>query len=356
MRKLVAGLVIALLLAGGYGVRLVNAGITCTLPFQLQNNTTADATQVMANYNALVTCFTNAAAAGVNSDITALTALVTPLTPAQGGSTSYWGGTSGGSANAQTIAVTLPTGFTLATGKQLTFIAGFTNTAAVTLNVNALGVKAVQRPTQVGASASVGGEFNAGQTVTVVYDGTQYQLVAPISIVGELKDYAASVAPSGWAIADNACVSQTTYPALFTVLATSWGSCGGGLFALPDARGRMTASVDGGTTRLTAAGCAGSLAIGCGSPTTTIAKANLPVYNLDLSLLSLTGTNGSVGGRNTNVGTTNEYRASDGTGGAVSQTPGWTFGAWVGTLPLGGSGTAVATIPALIVVTKIVKL
>lgn len=50
-----------------------DAGVPCTLPFNLQNNTVADATQVMANYNAIVTCLGSAAAAGVNSDITNLT-------------------------------------------------------------------------------------------------------------------------------------------------------------------------------------------------------------------------------------------------------------------------------------------
>jgi hypothetical protein len=51
------------------------------VPFTLVNGTIADAGQVMANYNAILTCLaTGAAASGVNSDITSLTSLSPPIT------------------------------------------------------------------------------------------------------------------------------------------------------------------------------------------------------------------------------------------------------------------------------------
>ena len=57
------------------------------LPFNLQNGQTADATQVMANFNEIVNdTNSNAAAAGANSDITSLSGLTTPLSVTQGGS------------------------------------------------------------------------------------------------------------------------------------------------------------------------------------------------------------------------------------------------------------------------------
>ncbi len=63
------------------------------LPFTLQNGTTADATQVMADFDEIVNDVNNNAAHnGVNSDITALTALTTPITPAQGGTNIWIGG------------------------------------------------------------------------------------------------------------------------------------------------------------------------------------------------------------------------------------------------------------------------
>lgn len=55
-------------------------------PFTLANGEVADATQLMANLNSAVqNVNANAAHNGVNNDITALTALTVPLSPAQGG-------------------------------------------------------------------------------------------------------------------------------------------------------------------------------------------------------------------------------------------------------------------------------
>lgn len=57
-----------------------------SLPVTLQNGTTADATQVMADFNSIVTSVNNNAANnGVNSNITSLTGLTTPLSVSQGG-------------------------------------------------------------------------------------------------------------------------------------------------------------------------------------------------------------------------------------------------------------------------------
>jgi hypothetical protein len=56
------------------------------LPYTLTNGTTADANQVMADLNDIVSGVNaNAAHNGPNSDITSLTGLTTPLTAAQGG-------------------------------------------------------------------------------------------------------------------------------------------------------------------------------------------------------------------------------------------------------------------------------
>lgn len=54
--------------------------------YTLTNGTTADANQVMSNFNNVLTNVnSNAAANGINSDIKQLTGLTTPLTVAQGG-------------------------------------------------------------------------------------------------------------------------------------------------------------------------------------------------------------------------------------------------------------------------------
>lgn len=57
-----------------------------SLPVTLQNGTIADATQVMADLNSIVTNVNNNAAnTGVNSNITSLLGLTTPLSASQGG-------------------------------------------------------------------------------------------------------------------------------------------------------------------------------------------------------------------------------------------------------------------------------
>jgi hypothetical protein len=156
---------------------IAQAQIVGTLPFQLQNGTTADATQVMADFNKILNDVNiNAAKNGVNTDITALNALVTPLTPAQGGTTVYFASTSAGSANAQTVASPSPVGFTLTVGKRVVFLAGFTNTGALTLNVNSTGATNVFRYTPAGPVALIGGEVVANNYIEAIYDGTRFLL------------------------------------------------------------------------------------------------------------------------------------------------------------------------------------
>jgi hypothetical protein len=60
--------------------------IFAPLPYQLTNGTTADATQVMADFNQIVVNGnSNGAASGANDDITSLSGLTTPLSVLQGG-------------------------------------------------------------------------------------------------------------------------------------------------------------------------------------------------------------------------------------------------------------------------------
>lgn len=160
------------------------ANVPCSLPFNLQNGTTADASQVMANYNALVTCLGSAAGAGVNNDITQLIGLTTPISPTQGGTAVFLGGTSTGSANAQVIGSTTPSGFTLNLNYQVIFKAGFSNSGATTLAVGASGAVNVFKQTPTGPVALTGNEIQAGQIVFAFYDGTQWEMLPPLSITG----------------------------------------------------------------------------------------------------------------------------------------------------------------------------
>lgn len=58
--------------------------------------------------------------------------------------------------------------------------------------------------------------------------------------VGVVLPYNGAAAPTGWLLAQGQCVSQTTYAALYSItgsLPYNTG-CGGGLFKVPDYRGR----------------------------------------------------------------------------------------------------------------------
>lgn len=67
-----------------------------------------------------------------------------------------------------------PTLTAYATGQVFSFVVAATNTGAVTLNVDSIGVKAV---TRTGAVALVAGDMVTGQIAIVEYDGTRFQLI-----------------------------------------------------------------------------------------------------------------------------------------------------------------------------------
>jgi len=60
-----------------------------------------------------------------------------------------------------------------AAGQTFRFIAAANNTGAVTININSIGAKAI---TKQGTTALVSGDIVSGSTVTITYDGTQFQL------------------------------------------------------------------------------------------------------------------------------------------------------------------------------------
>lgn len=105
MKKLIAVLSVVSALAGGWFVRqpIMTASAVATMAllleanpalaancsaftYTLTNGTTADANQVMSNFNTLLNCANNNLAHnGANSDITSLSGLTTPLPVPQGG-------------------------------------------------------------------------------------------------------------------------------------------------------------------------------------------------------------------------------------------------------------------------------
>lgn len=82
------------------------------------------------------------------------------------------GGTSGGSANAQTLTMTAPT---VALGLTISFIAGFTNTGATTLQPTGGSAVAIRKG--VNDDALEANDIVLGASYTVYYDGTYYKLM-----------------------------------------------------------------------------------------------------------------------------------------------------------------------------------
>jgi hypothetical protein len=162
-------------------------GVPLTYTYTLVNNTLADATQVMQNFNDAKTALNNnAAASGVNSDITALNALSTPLTPAQGGSAAYVATGTVTGTNTIAFTGTTPANYALVATNKVIFKAAGTNTGATSLNVNGTGALAVVRESPSGPQTLTGGEIVSGCFVEVIYDAatSSYQLVTVQNAVG----------------------------------------------------------------------------------------------------------------------------------------------------------------------------
>lgn len=152
-----------------------------------------------------------------------------------------WGGTSGGSANAQTVALS---DFDLTDGQVVNFLAGLSNTTAMTLDVNSTGVVPVVRDSGAGPVALTGGEIVAGNVVSVLYvsstgqfhlmtptplqafDGPVYftAVVTPTILAADQNDWT----PSGaYASANTLRISSTT---AITITGMTGGDAGRTLF------------------------------------------------------------------------------------------------------------------------------
>lgn len=86
----------------------------------------------------------------------------------------HWGGTAGGTANARTITLS-PAITAYVAGQTFRFTVPADNTGTVTLAVNGLTAKTIQKR----GNALEAGDLTG--TVEVIYDGTQFQMVTPAS-------------------------------------------------------------------------------------------------------------------------------------------------------------------------------
>ena len=107
-------------------------------------------------------------------------ALAVSYLPAANPAVNYYATSTTGTATYVATLAPVPASFAALTGVplQVTFTAA--NTGASTLNVNGLGAKAL---TKQGATALVANDILAGLIATVVYDGTEFQLTDPATIL-----------------------------------------------------------------------------------------------------------------------------------------------------------------------------
>jgi microcystin-dependent protein len=87
----------------------------------------------------------------------------------------------------------------LVAGQTFRFVAAATNTGAVTLNINSIGVKSI---TKNGTTALTANDILINSAITVIYDGTQFQLLNPANTIpsGVITMWSGTIAtiPNGW--------------------------------------------------------------------------------------------------------------------------------------------------------------
>lgn len=145
--------------------------------------------------------------------------------------------------------------------QNLTIVLTGTLTANVTVSSPCIGFFFVINNTTGNFTVSLQANFgagNVGSAIVVPNGGLRYFFVsdttsgvqyaaAPASgtLVGEIKAYAGSSAPTGWLLCYGQAISRTIYAALFAVISTNYGTGDGSTtFNVPDLRGRTIAGFD----------------------------------------------------------------------------------------------------------------
>jgi microcystin-dependent protein len=93
--------------------------------------------------------------------------------------------------------------------------------------------------------------------------------------IGEIRMFAGSFAPAGWAFCDGSLMAIAENDALFTVIGTTYGGDGESTFGLPDLQGRVPVHAGQGP------GITGTYLRGekSGVETVTLSTQEIPVHN-----------------------------------------------------------------------------
>ena len=218
--------------------------------------------------------------------------------------------TDAGAANAYDV--TLDASITsLATGQIIKFAAGNANTLASTLRVHNASVDQTKNLKSLAAGDLRVGDIVIGQIITCIYDGTQFRLIGGNEEpAGSIKMYAGSAAPTGHLLCDGASYLRATYPVLFAIISTTYGSADGTHFNVPDLRGRVPIGAGTGAgggasgTGLPTGGSAlTARAIGAwkGEETHALIEAELATHHHHVSGYYGAGEGTEIGANNTTV-------------------------------------------------------
>lgn len=294
-------------------------------------------------------------------------------------------GTAGGSVNALTLTVPNMGSLNDIIGVPITFFPSGTNTGPVTINISSFGNVNARRPSGFGTLVAFSsGELNANVLTSIVYDGTNLNLVGPVNPapIASVLEGRFATAPNGYLLEDGSCISRTTYAPLFASIATTYGACDGSTtFGLPDSRGTAVFALDnqganGAANRLTSAsGCTATSLVStvCGGQTSTLGTANLPAYTPSGTISGSVGssststTTGTIAQQGfaqtgTQVGTGTSYGSNNGglnqqnwlTLSTSTVTSSTFSGSFAGS-PQGGSSTAFGNVPPASLVRRAIK-
>ena len=112
-----------------------------------------------------------------------------------------WGGEGGGTANAQTVTVANVQSLSDILGVAINYIPSNANTGATTEAVSGLSAVALLKPSPAGLVPLTGGELSGGGA-TILYDGTEFQLLSPNPVTTvpphAIMAFNLSACPAGW--------------------------------------------------------------------------------------------------------------------------------------------------------------
>lgn len=216
---------------------------TCTIlknTYQNEAGTVLNTNPVVLSASGTATIFGTGAYCQVLKDQLGNTIWTKYTSDTSSASNLGWGGTSGGTANAQTVSVS---SFAGVNGQTFYFIPSATNTGPFTLAVNSGSPTSVLKDTPSGPVLLAGGEVVTGNVVGVTYTSATgvFHLVTNNTLTspGQISAYASTTCPNGWLVAQGQVLSSTTYSALYSAIGSVWntGGEGAGNFRAPNLQG-----------------------------------------------------------------------------------------------------------------------